>query len=250
MSINPFHPDSAIAQRLDSRDGVRIRQIVRGMISTGCISARDVAALITAFSLPCVEDLVCQLSTEAETLVSPTISGFTVGAVGLCAGSGDLFLGGNIEFAGTNLHNTLHGEGVVAIRAFQRGETLSILGLGEAHPCGHCRQTLTEFSKEQDLLLIDPKGFRLSLSDLYPWPFDPAYLDQSGATARLCLELKPLGVPPVVELLLKETRIYAPFSKPPAALVLQTAARLVAGAVAKMSPSTPRFSRCRQPWWV
>jgi len=229
LSINPFRPDSATAMRLKAQAGSEIRMAARERVSNGCISAPDVAALLSDFSLPCVEDLMCHLLTEAEMLASPGISNFTVGAVGLCSGSGDLILGGNVEFAGTSLHNTLHGEGFVAIRAFQRSETLRVLALGEAHPCGHCRQTLIEFSNGQDLVLIDPNGYRLLLSDLYPWPFDPAYLEQAGAQVGQRHGLTPRDVPTDIENLLAHTPIHAPYSGAPAALVVQAGGRLFVG---------------------
>lgn len=229
LSVNPFQPDAAVAARRGAQDGDVIRDAARQVIRDGSIAASDVADLVSTWGLPCVEDLMCHLLSHAETYAQPRISGFTVGAVGLCEGSGDLILGGNLEFFGTSLQNTIHGEGFVAIRAFQRGQILSVLALGEAHPCGHCRQTLTEFSNGRDLVLIDPKGYRLLLSDLYPWPFDPAYLNQSGAQSGQLHGFVSEGVPPDVAAVLTNTPIHAPYSDAPAALVVQQAGRLIAG---------------------
>ena len=86
----------------------------------------------------------CWRCRSPSAMARPPISGFEVPAVGIEAGSGDLVLGANLEFPGTELGTTIHAEGFVALRARRRGRALATLVVREARPCAHCRQTLSE----------------------------------------------------------------------------------------------------------
>ncbi|HET7181889.1 MAG TPA: hypothetical protein VFI15_06615, partial [Candidatus Limnocylindrales bacterium] len=144
------------------------------------IPAADAARLVQQFHLASTTDLALLALPVARRLADPPISGYRVAAVGIEAGSGDLVLGGNLEFPGTELGTTIHAEGFVALRARRRGRTLDTLALRVAHPCAHCRQVLSELASSDGLLLVDTEGARLHLADLYPWPFRPASLGVEG----------------------------------------------------------------------
>jgi cytidine deaminase len=183
MSVNPFVADPAIPARLAAQDAPSIRKAVLAGLAPGWIvPAAVVSHIVARHDLAGPEDVMRHLVDTARSIARPPISGFFVGAVGL-ADTGDLILGGNLEFPGTHLATTVHGEGFVATRAFQLGLRLTAIALGEAHPCAHCRQYLSEFAGGPDLRLIDLLGHDLRLGALYPWPFDPAYLGQVGAVA-------------------------------------------------------------------
>jgi cytidine deaminase len=148
-------------------------------------------------------------------------------------------LGGNLEFPGTELTTTVHAEGFVALRARRRGHTLRLLAISEAHPCAHCRQTLSESASADELLVVDPLGHRLSIRDLYPWPFRPAALGMDGdSPARapwrdLSFLDDPATDPPpdVAELLLDiGMRAHAPYSRTPSAVVVRMRDGRIAGA--------------------
>jgi cytidine deaminase len=84
--------------------------------------------------------------------------------------------------------------------------------------------------------LIDPLGHRLKLELLYPWPFDPAYLGQSGVDPNASTEgpfRAPPGLPQEVALELERAgrRAHAPYSGSPSALVLETPVGFFAGGV-------------------
>jgi cytidine deaminase len=164
---------------------------------------------------------------HAEGFAHPPISNFFVGAVAHEAETGNLVFGGNLEFPRAHIGNTVHGEGFVATRAFSRGTSLDIIAIGEAHPCAHCRQYLSEFAATQRLLLIDPLGHRLKMAELYPWPFDPAYLGETGALPGAIgypdLALRPNDVSDAVaqRLLDLGRRCHTPYGKAPAAIVLE-----------------------------
>ena len=194
MSNNPFQADLAVQSRMAALEA-SVGEAVRAEIAAVALLAADQldanlggilpseAALdiVSRFGLSGVDDVLLLGLGVAQTIARPPISGFYVGAIGLEAETGNLVLGGNVEFPGTHLGYTVHGEGFVFTRAFSRGTSIRRIALGEAHPCAHCRQYLSEFSLGPDLELIDPLGHRLTLGDLYPWPFDSRYLGKPGA---------------------------------------------------------------------
>ena len=241
MSGNPFAADPHRAERLSAlsaRHGGAVAAALseaagRGKEalvtnSGGVVSAADVAAIASRFALEGAEEVMLLGLTAAEAFAFPPISDFHVGAIGREAGTGDLILGGNMEFVGTQLATTVHGEGFVFTRAFSRGQRIDTIALGEAHPCGHCRQYLSEFAGADQLKLVDPLGHRLDLAQLYPWPFDTAYLGEPGAVAGKLNwpDLRFVAETPgeVAALLLAAGRqAHAPYSRCPSAVVLELA---------------------------
>jgi len=238
MSINPFAADSAIPARLalvSAETRIALAERVRASVASanhnprdnagGVVPAEVVTGLVAEFGLASVRDLMCLLLDVAKDIAKPGISNFFVGAVGLEAETGNLILGGNVEFLGTHLGYTLHGEGFVFTRAMSRGTNISVIAIGEAHPCAHCRQCLAEYAASDRLELIDPLGHTLTLSQLYPWPFDPDYLGESGAVPgrELWSDLKfeEDAASPVAEALLTVgRRSHSPYSKCPGAVLL------------------------------
>lgn len=238
MSLNPFRADPDIAARfarqsaeIGDRLGVEIARLVaakarRPEDNPGSIlTAGEAAILQESFGLGSVEELMLLALAPARGIARPPISNFFVGAVGLERETGNLILGGNVEFPGTHLGFTIHGEGFVFTRAASRGTTIETIAIGEAHPCAHCRQYISEFATSRELTLIDPLGHRLTMADLYPWPFDPDYLGERGAVAGAydaTLELADNDWPGAIadRLLDAGRRAHAPYSKCPGALVL------------------------------
>lgn len=228
-----FIPDPAVPARLASRDGEAIRDAAKAALIEGAVlPAAAVADLVARFDLKDAEELVLHLQPLAAGIARPPISEYFVGAVGL-ATSGEIVLGGNLEWPGAHLGVTLHGEGFVSIRAFQLGLTLSHVAVGEARPCGHCRQCLAEYAAADDLLVIDPLGHRLPLSELFPWAFTPADLEMRGADpAASSAVMIPAAPAEVAELLARAVgHSHAPYSGVKAAVVLEAGGRFVAGGV-------------------
>jgi cytidine deaminase len=238
LSFNPFRADPEIRlrqERLAQSIGIAIKDEILGPLSgsarhpgsnDGAVLPKQQAdALIARYSLKGVEELMLLTLQPARTFAKPPISSFFVGAVGLERETGNLVLGGNMEFPKTHLGFTVHGEGFVFTRAASRGTTISHLAIGEAHPCAHCRQYLSEFAATRDLILIDPLGHRLSMAELYPWPFDPDYLGETGFVPGTLQErsLAANDLPPETAALLLDAarRAHAPYSKCPGAIVLK-----------------------------
>ena len=231
MSHSPFQATLAVATRigtLRASIGAAFAERLDGSLSDGAIVPADaVARLVDEFDLTGPREVMLLALPTAERLASPPISGFVVGAVGLETGTGDLILGGNVEFPGTDLATTIHGEGFVFARSFARDTSIAVLAIGEARPCGHCRQTITEFAAWRDLELIDPLGHTLAMADLYPWPFEPGDLGEPGIVPGAVpwpdLRLADDRVEPAIaEALVAAGRhAHAPYGRSPAAIALR-----------------------------
>ena len=261
LSLNPFRADPAIRsrfERLDKTIGPAVRDAVAAGLmrtqrdvarNTGGILLRAEADAIRATHGISADELLLLARTIAEGFSRPPISGFHVGAVGLEADSGNLIFGGNLEFVGAHIGNTVHGEGFVYARAFSRGTSVETICIGEAHPCAHCRQFLSEFAATQSLMLIDPLGHRLSMAQLYPWPFDPGYLGEQGIVAGQVrhpdLGLAPNDLPPAAAARLTELgrQSYVPYGKSPAAILLTLKdGTLIGGAAIESVAFNPTMS--------
>lgn len=238
MSLNPFTADQRIEKRiagLAAAQGAALRAGIGSALAAarrrpqdnggGVLPRAAAEALVARHGLAGIEELMLLALDVAQSLAVPPISDFHVGAVGLERETGDLVLGGNVEFPRTHLGTTVHGEGFVFTRAFSRGTTIDVIAIGEAHPCAHCRQYLSEYAATAGLVLIDPLGHRLTMAQLYPWPFDPAYLGEpglvTGAVPWPALELRGTVAPGLAAPLLAALRrAHAPYSRCPASVVL------------------------------
>lgn len=236
MSLNPFTANAQIQTRIEELAadiGPAVNAAVARHLETrrhdvaanlgSVMLAEEAAEVVAAFGLASVEELMLLILPTAQTIASPPISNFFVGSVGLETGTGNLVFGGNVEFPQTHLGFTLHGEGFVFTRAFSRGTSIAKIAIGEAHPCAHCRQYLSEFAATKNLRLIDPLGHDLTMSQLYPWPFDPGYLGEPGAVPGTTPwpGLRLAAAHPLAEKLLAAgRRAHTPYGKSPSAVVL------------------------------
>lgn len=262
MSRNPYTADSSIKQRIEALevsigDDLRVA-IAKAACQTpdrlganlgGVVLEADVADIMRRFGLSQIDDMMLLGLGAARTIARPPISNFHVGAIGLEAETGNLVLGGNVEFPGTHLGYTLHGETFVFTRAFNRGTSIRRIALGEAHPCAHCRQYLSEFALGPALELIDPIGHRLTLEELYPWPFDSRYLGHQGISPGSVnfpslAPVEDVAPSPLMDALLTAgRRAHAPYSRCPGAIVLEMAdGRLITGSSIENVAFNPTMS--------
>ncbi len=125
-------------------------------------------------------------ATAARASAYSPYSGVTVGAALLC-GSGNMYLGSNIENASFSL--TECAERVALFKAISEGErdfvAIAIAGgksgdeiTGAFPPCGACRQVLAEFCKPDfKIILVCGDNFTVhELSELLPHGFDKEFL--------------------------------------------------------------------------
>ena len=101
-------------------------------------------------------------------------SHFKVGAAAL-AGSGKIYSGTNVENASYGL--TVCAERIAVYNAIAAGEkkiraVAVAAGKGFAYPCGACRQVLSEFGNNIDVIIVKKNGHTVKkLSSLLPDAF-------------------------------------------------------------------------------
>jgi cytidine deaminase, homotetrameric len=116
------------------------------------------------------------LAREASENAYAPYSRFNVGAALECA-DGRIFTGCNIE--NSALGSTMCAERVALFKAISEGENrfsrIAIYGESEDYcmPCGACRQVLSEFSQDMEVLCARASGSYVSykLKELLPHPF-------------------------------------------------------------------------------
>ena len=250
----PLRADPQVARRmaaLTASTGAAVEKAVAEIVQRpgepidgSVIPSAAAADLVARHGLDSPWELALLALPVARAMARPPISGYRVAAVGIEAGTGDLLLGANLEFPGTDLGTTIHAEGFVSLRARRRGRTLDVLALTEAHPCAHCRQTLIESAGADGLRLIDTLGHVLALADLYPWAFGPSALgippDDPATVRRPAIRLGAGsgsasgsgGVPAEVARVLEDAgaRAHAPYSNTPSAVALRLRDGIVVGA--------------------
>ena len=151
-----------------------------------------------------------------------TISHFHVGAI-VWGGSGNFYLGANMEFSRQSLSQTIHAEQCAINHAWLHNET-SLLGITiNASPCGHCRQFMNETSSAQTLRIYLPSSEH-SLPQLLPAAFGPRDL---GVLDGLLQPQRHEMPHQLTDRLLQAaaeaaTQSYAPYSQSYAGVALQT----------------------------
>ncbi len=106
------------------------------------LEADQVATLQHATGLD--EDaLAFALLPLAAACARPDLSHFNVGAIARGV-SGRWYFGGNMEFLGATMQQTVHAEQSAISHAWLRGETSLRAITVNYTPCGHCRQFMNE----------------------------------------------------------------------------------------------------------
>ncbi len=249
MTSSPFAPNRTLAGRwgvlrpsLGVAFAARLADLREGpgrdrRHPAAVIPATVVAQLVAEFKLVDAREAALLALETAAALARAPISGYGVGVAGIGAVSGDLILGGNLEFPGAGIAHTVHAEGYATLLARARGEHLAVLASTQARPCANCRQVLAEMDGAWALQLIDPQGHELALENLFPWPFAPGDLGEVGAraTAAEALHVAPadgLSADVAAALSAASIRAHAPYSRDRAVVVLRLAdGSRVSGAV-------------------
>ncbi|MBL4249639.1 cytidine deaminase [Vibrio fluvialis] len=150
------------------------------------------------------------------------ISKFYVGAIvrGL---SGRLYFGGNMEFAGVQLGQTIHAEQAAISHAWMKGEE----GLADItvnySPCGHCRQFMNELNTSQTLSIQLPQREEKSLQYYLPESFGPSDLGIESALMAKVDHGKTSDDEALVQQALRAlNRSYAPYTANLSGVALQT----------------------------
>jgi cytidine deaminase len=117
-------------------------------------------------------ELMLGLLPLARTYARPQISRFFVGSV-VQGASGNLYFGGNVEFADLALGYTVHSEQAALANAYMHSDAgISAIAV-TAVPCGHCRQFMSDLSVDGQVEILLEGKPPAKLSSLLPMRFGP-----------------------------------------------------------------------------
>ena len=202
-----------------------LRRLLDDPSYSGQISATDAAALVR-FENTSLDQLMLNLLPLAQSYSHAPISDFYVGVV-VRGASGSLYPGANIEIPGQCLGFAVHAEQSGLSNAYMHAEqSVTALAVGGA-PCGHCRQFIEEISPDGEILILTPNNPSRKLLSILPEPFSPAALGMKhGALpiteAKLALA-QDSSDPLALAALDAARKSYAPYSKSPSGVALQSA---------------------------
>lgn len=135
------------------------------------LSAEQVAALLDVTGMD--EDaLAFALLPLAAACARADLSHFNVGAIARGV-SGNWYFGGNMEFIGSTMQQTVHAEQSAISHAWLRGETGLRSVTVNYTPCGHCRQFMNELNSGLSLRINLPGRAPHTLADYLPDAFGP-----------------------------------------------------------------------------
>jgi len=188
----------------------------------GHIDANQLSELMDKTKLT-EQELLLALLPIAAALASPSLSHFFVGAIAK-GGSGDIYMGANLELPGEALFHTVHAEQSAISHAWLSGETHIVDIVVNFSPCGHCRQFINELVDGSKVNIHLPGQATAPLSHYLPYAFGPTDLNVtrpllSKSNIEFNLESSD---PLIIEALDQAGLSYAPYTNCHAAVVLET----------------------------
>ena len=186
------------------------------------LSAGQVSSLRNATGLD--EDaLAFALLPLAAACARADLSHFNVGAIARGV-SGTWYFGGNMEFLGATMQQTVHAEQSAISHAWLRGEKALAAITVNYTPCGHCRQFMNELNSGLALRINLPGRAPHTLKDYLPDAFGPKDLD----IKTLLLDEQDHGYPLQGDALTQAAikaanKSHTPYSKSPSGVALELA---------------------------
>lgn len=184
------------------------------------LTAEQVAMLKNATRLD--EDaLAFALLPLAAACARTPVSHFNVGAIARGV-SGTWYFGGNMEFIGATMQQTVHAEQSAITHAWLRGEKSLASVTVNYTPCGHCRQFMNELNSGLSLRINLPGRDPHTLADYLPDAFGPKDLD----IKTLLMDEEDHGFAVTGDALAQvaiaaANKSHAPYSQAPAGLALE-----------------------------
>ncbi len=184
------------------------------------LSAEQVSGLRSATGLD--EDaLAFALLPLAAACARADLSHFNVGAIARGV-SGTWYFGGNMEFLGATMQQTVHAEQSAISHAWLRGEKALKAITVNYTPCGHCRQFMNELNSGLELQINLPGREPHTLKDYLPDAFGPKDLD----IKTLLMDAQDHGYPLDGDALTQAAiqaanHCHAPYSKSPSGVALE-----------------------------
>lgn len=238
----PSSDDDPLHGWTEASRAILRKRLLRPM-PTGSIPSDEVAALVRAESAD-ADGLLTRLLPIARSYAHPPISNFRVGAVALGA-SGALYLGANLEVAGSALNQAVHGEQSAVGNAFGHHEKGIAAIAVTAAPCGHCRQFLNEITDGSRIrILVDGQPVR-TLEALLPASFGPQDLGlAAGMMSNMPAPLKLARDDDVAAAALDAaSRSYAPHTKSPSGCAIaMKSGRIFSGSYLENAAFNPSLS--------
>lgn len=186
------------------------------------LSAGQVSSLRNATGLD--EDaLAFALLPLAAACARADLSHFSVGAIARGV-SGTWYFGGNMEFLGATMQQTVHAEQSAISHAWLRGEKALAAITVNYTPCGHCRQFMNELNSGLALRINLPGRAPHTLKDYLPDAFGPKDLD----IKTLLMDEQDHGYPLQGDALTQAAikaanKSHTPYSKSPSGVALELA---------------------------
>lgn len=186
------------------------------------LSAGQVSSLRSATGLD--EDaLAFALLPLAAACARADLSHFNVGAIARGV-SGNWYFGGNMEFLGATMQQTVHAEQSAISHAWLRGEKALAAITVNYTPCGHCRQFMNELNSGLALRINLPGRAPHTLKDYLPDAFGPKDLD----IKTLLMDEQDHGYPLQGDALTQAAikaanKSHTPYSKSPSGVALELA---------------------------
>lgn len=203
------------------------------------LSADQVVALLDATGMD--EDaLAFALLPLAAACARADLSHFNVGAIARGV-SGNWYFGGNMEFIGSTMQQTVHAEQSAISHAWLRGETGLRSVTVNYTPCGHCRQFMNELNSGLSLRINLPGRAPHTLADYLPDAFGPKDLqietllmdEQNHGFALTGDELSQTAISAA-------NRSHTPYSKAPSGVaILCRDGRIFSGSYAENAAFNP-----------
>jgi len=184
------------------------------------LSAEQVSSLQKATGLD--EDaLAFALLPLAAACARADLSKFNVGAIARGV-SGTWYFGGNMEFLGATMQQTVHAEQSAISHAWLRGEKALQAITVNYTPCGHCRQFMNELNSGLSLRINLPGRQPHTLQDYLPDAFGPKDLD----IKTLLMDEQDHGYPLEGDALAQAAikaanKSHTPYSKSPSGVALE-----------------------------
>jgi len=192
------------------------------------LSADQVATLKQATGLD-DDALAFALLPVAAACARADLSHFNVGAIARGV-SGIWYFGGNMEFLGATMQQTVHAEQSAVTHAWLRGEKSLASMTVNYTPCGHCRQFMNELNSGLGLRINLPGRSPHTLGDYLPDAFGPKDLD----IKTLLMDEEDHGYALTGDALTEAAiaaanKSHAPYSQAPAGLALAYFRRALCG---------------------
>lgn len=203
------------------------------------LTAEQVAALKRATDLD-DDALAFALLPLAAACARADLSHFNVGAIAQGV-SGTWYFGGNMEFLGATMQQTVHAEQSAISHAWLRGEQALEAITVNYTPCGHCRQFMNELNSGLALRINLPGRAQHTLADYLPDAFGPKDLEiksllmdeQDHGYALSGDELTQAAI-------LAANKAHAPYSNAPSGVALECRdGRIFTGSYAENAAFNP-----------